>query len=239
MAQSREFPRLTLPGLVVCEGRDDREFLGRMLGMMSIPEGVIHIEQYAATATDKSVASGETWISDYIEILTLRPGFERVRAVGFVRDGDRAPRSKLQSVQHHLRLAGLPIPRSHGELVIGTQPQALTIGVFVMPDGRRRGALEDLYLDAVEYFSESSRDRALHCVDAFLDCLDPVRRMQATRRKKTRLHAWLASRADPATRPGQAITWNVLPWDCPPLHPMRDFLRRLAAAAQATGGPSA
>jgi hypothetical protein len=193
-----------------------------MLGVIGIPEGLIHVEQYAPKGADATGASGETWISTYISGLALRPGFEVVRSLGLVRDADQGARSKLQGLQHHLREAGLPVPRNHGELASGRQPQALTIGIFVMPDGRRRGALEDLYLDAIEHFSESSRDRALACVDAFVRCLDQGSRLTAARRKKARLHAWLASRTDPATRPGQAITWNVVPWDCPPLSPIRD-----------------
>jgi hypothetical protein len=239
VAHPDEYPRLRLPGLLVCEGRDDQEFLGRMLGVMGIPEGLIHIEQYAPKSTESSSASGETWISHYLQGLTLRPGFERVRSVGFVRDADRAPRSKLEGLQHHLGRAKLPVPRSHGVVMTVMEPKSLTVGLFIMPDGRRRGALEDLYLDAIDYFSVRSKDRAIECVDAFIHCLDPRGRMNAARKKKTRLQVWLSSRSDPTTRPGQAITWNLLPWDCPPLEPIRSFLRQLADAASEPPAPSA
>lgn len=156
-----------------------------MLGVMGIPEGVIHIEQFAPKIEDPNAAGGETWIPNYIEGLSLRPGFEVVRAVGLVRDADRGARSKFESTRAHLRNGGLPVPRRHAELArVGSGDEALTVGVFIMPDGQRGGSLEDLYLDAIAYESDRTRDRALLCVDSFLSCLDPRSRLPAARRKR-------------------------------------------------------
>jgi hypothetical protein len=229
-----DFDRIKLPGLLVCEGRDDKEFLGRMLGEMGIERGLIEIEQFAPRRADGALQGGESWIPLYIGGLPLRQGFDRLRALGIVQDADRGPKSKLKSVRALLKEAGLPVPRIHGELArsLPSGSERLTVGVFIMPDGQRQGTLEDLYFDAIDERSHQSRDRSLDCVDAFLDCLDPQRRFRVARRRKARLYGWFASREDPTVRPGQALSWNYVRAESQAFGPIRAFLAELAAAAQ-------
>jgi hypothetical protein len=195
---------------------------------MGVREGLIHIEQYSPRTAEAGSAGGETWIPSYVSGLRIRPGFEHVRSIGFVRDADRGPKAKLLSLRYHLKAAALPVPRSHGAFATRSRPDSMSVGVFIMPDGVSHGALEDLYLAAVEHQSVVARDRALVCVDSFLDCLDPGSRTSSANRAKRRLRAWLTTRADPTILPGQAVTRLALRTDCPPLEPIKAFLRRIA-----------
>lgn len=232
--RASQFPPIKMPGLLVCEGNDDKEFLGRMLGEMGIERGLIEVENFAPRGGSTSGAGGEAWVPEYIKGLPLRPGFERLRALGIVRDADRGPKAKLKSTRALLKEAGLPTPHGHGAIVRESRPEVenLCVRVFIMPDGRRPGALEDLYFDAIEEAASGTHDRSIDCVDAFLNCLDPQRRFRLARRKKARLYAWFASRADPSVRPGQALTWQYIKADCSAFGPIKAFLHELAAAAQ-------
>jgi len=204
--------------IVACEGIDDQEFLRRMLDHLRISER--RIDQYR----------GKAQLPTYLRGLRDSTDFETIRVVGVIRDGDDSPGGAWQSVRDLLQRLDLPCPTGPGTIGTGrcgVDGITRSIGVFIMPDNNSPGALEDLCLRAV------ADSASLTCVDEFLACV--AARTNVTCRQqdvpKARLNAWLASRADPTLRLGQAVAARQLPPDSPAFDPIKDFLRALAVAA--------
>lgn len=207
-------PRLDRPILIVCEGRDDERFLVAMLSALGV-----------TTPFLVEFVEGAGKLGDYILAVRRRPGFQNVRAFAVIRDADNDAAAAFASVRGFLADSGYPVPARSGQLGQGgINGAALTVGVFIMPDGAQPGALEDLYLAAL------TDDPSLACVNAFLDCTAPHAPMEPSQRSKAQIHAWLASRREPAIRLAQALNDHyVSPWH-PAFGPIRAFLQQLAAA---------
>jgi hypothetical protein len=210
------------PHLVLaCEGRDDRAFLEVMVDSLQIQDR--RIEEYR----------GKSELPRYLRGLRDSDLFDTVRAVGILRDADDSPDRAWLSVRDTLRRLSLPCPSRPGLFragPCGDDERTRTIGVFIVPDGQSTGALEDLCLRAV------ASDPALVCAQEFLDCVQVHSGVVCPNQHvpKARLNAWLASRADPTLRLGQAIASGDIAPDSVAFGPIRQFLQDLAAAA-ATG----
>jgi len=101
-----------------------------------------------------------------------------------------------------------------------------TVGVFIAPDGRARGALESLYLRAIE------DSPTVDCVKHFMQCVSPLLHSPlVAHRAKVEFHTWLAASESPGILPGQAMDANYINRDSTAFAPIRDFLTKLAAAA--------
>jgi hypothetical protein len=221
-------PRTSIDGrgaLVACEGRDDEEFLLRMLQFLRVAN--VAVRRYDGTPRLPAFLLG---LRDSTE-------FETIRAVGIVRDADERADSAFQSVADRLDRLGLPRPRRVGDISVGRcelDGLARAFGVFILPDGQASGALEELCLRAIE------GDSALACAEEFLGCVQTRARVACTAKdqSKARLNAWLASRRNPSLRIGTAIAAHQIPPDSPAFGAIRDFLTRLAAAASDPGAPA-
>jgi hypothetical protein len=204
--------------ILACEGADDEAFLHRMLDHLRI------------TGVDIRKFDGKPQLPTFLLGLRDSTEFEAVRCVGIVRDADMRAASALQSVTDRLRQLRLPVPRLAGGLSTGNceiDGLVRTFGVFIMPDGRSPGELEDLCLAAIE------NDLALTCAQEFLDCVHARTGTVCPEKdtSKARLNAWLASRTDPTLRMGHAVASRDIPPDSRVFDPIRAFLTQLAAAA--------
>jgi len=176
-------------------------------------------------------------LHDFLSALPLRDEDQRLRALGIVCDADREDgHTAFGRVRDDLRNTRYAVPARPNDIVRGgwVGGSALSVGVFIMPDNRSPGALEDLCLDSI------GTDPSLACVSEFLNCVATtgiVWREQHL--SKARLNVWLGSRSDPRRRLRHAIPANVFPIQSPAFGPIRDFLTRLAAAADAPESPSA
>jgi hypothetical protein len=102
------------------------------------------------------------------------------------------------------------------------------MGIFIAPDGGTPGALESLYLRAIQ------KDSIADCIQAFMQCVTPhLHSPLVAHRAKVEFHTWLASREKPDILPGQALDANYIVRDHHAFGPIRDFLAQLAAAAAA------
>ncbi len=141
-------------------------------------------------------------------------------AIGIMRDADDSPARALQSVTDALGSLDLAAPGSHGAFAQGTP----SVGVFILPDGRSPGAVEDLCWQAV-------RDTpAGRCAEAYLECLQGSAALTSKNVAKTLAHAYLSAQEDPSTSVGVGARKDYWPFDNPVFEPMKGFLRRLAAA---------
>ena len=209
---------ITEPGLIVGEGKDEAELFSSLLDHLGI--NGVRVEEYR----------GKQRLVPFLRDLPDRAGFDRLRRICITRDVDhpddphyQSIDSILQSLDDALRPRGLPSPNDV-EVVVG-QANALQIGVFLMPGGRRDGALEDLCLEAI------ADDLASPCIDAYFQCLDAcgiARPTLKTMISKARIHAWLASREEAdLKRMGEAAANKYIPWNHAAFDPLKTFLLAL------------
>lgn len=128
------------------------------------------------------------------------------RVVGFVLDADESSASRWQSVRDRLLKVGFnndQVPEEHPpEGFIGYSRQFKSrVGVWIMPDNRNEGALEDFLLALV--------DQADPVFAHATEATDTAKKLGATfadkDRDKARLHAWLAWQEKPGCPYGIAI----------------------------------
>ena len=180
--------------------------------------------------TDKRVipflmeANGVEWGTDrpivYIEPYDgidqmLKPGAIEgelsatgLKALGIVVDANGDARRRWAQVRH-LCLAQLPSLPSDlpAEGLRVTHASGTRFGVWIMPDNRSKGMLEDLLVQLVPTESESLFALAGRCVDEAADHDAPFKPMQQT---KAKVHTWLAWQDEPGRSLHQAVDHRVL-----------------------------
>ena len=208
----------TASHLLLVEGKDEERFFSALL----------ESELSGRVSECQVIPLGKDRFRPRLRGLAIHIRGSSVRSVGVVRDADEHPAGALQSVCDALAAADFPRPGLHGAIV-GTNPR---VGIFVMPDGHSRGALEALCRRSVE------SEIAGSCVEQYLDCLKNrdgwgggIARNSA-QRDKAFVHAYLASREDPARiRDSSSEGAQQGVWDFrhEAFWPVTEFLRQLTA----------
>lgn len=150
---------------------------------------------------------------------------ENARAVGLVIDAeDREFRDAWASVCGAMK-RGFGVEEMPPPGTVGAHEGRLgRVGAFVLPDNGSSGMLEDLCLSAIA----AQKHVAAKCVDAFVECLQDteVRRPDWPKR---RMQAFLAAQDKPGLLLGQAAQAGYFDFDDECWHPLKQFLRALAA----------
>lgn len=124
-------------------------------------------------------------------------------AVGILIDADNDPAAKWNAVLNQIRLAGygeLPDePNSQG--VIIHDAYLPRVGIWIMPDNRQTGAIEDFLIGMIV-----ETDPLWQRVVATVDQIPQIeRRFRESRLIKAYAYTWLAWQAEPGKPLGQAI----------------------------------
>ena len=114
------------------------------------------------------------------------------RAVGILADANDDPRARWQSVSDRLREAGVRPPDRlpPGGLVLDGLPRT---GVWLMPDNTASGELEDFVVELLPP-DDPVWPRAGRYVEGIPDA---DRKFNPRKASRAKIHAWLATRADP------------------------------------------
>lgn len=195
--------QLRFPALLVGEGQDEVRFFTALLKEMRLE------------STQVEQCGGKTGLRTYLRTLRLRPDFGQVHTLAIVRDADTDATSAFHSVCDALQTQRFAIPPAPGQWA----PGAVRVGVWLMPEGRTPGMLEDLCLAAVR------EDRAMACVEEYLGCLAQRLSASSHHTAKARLHVWLASRPEPDLRLGEAAEKGYWPWEHVAFTALREFLQ--------------
>ena len=136
--------------------------------------------------------------------------FKSMERIGIVLDADSDPASRWTSVQGRLRECGLETPTdlpSAGLIENGDiGGKAFRCGVWMMPDNRTDGMLED-FITTLIADGDVLWPHACGSTKAAKDLGAPFNDTHCT---KASLHAWLAWQETPGRPIGQAITAKVL-----------------------------
>ena len=178
--------------LLLVEGQDEINLLKALI--RHFMKGETGLQVIAAGGKDK-------FPKNLTAIKTAAQADRKLHTIGVLRDADNNPKGAFQSVCEHLRRVGYTPPKSHGTFSSGSP----SIGVFILPDGHTRGAVETLCRQSVK-----DTDTA-QCVEQYLNCLTERNAMQSNNQDKSFAHAYLAAMHNPVARVGEGALGGI--WD--------------------------
>ena len=199
------------------EGKDDHHAIRHLLlrhGIDSLVIDIKGLEEEDAGGKNKLLAGMKA------EVTTSND-----KAIGFVLDADSAPEDCWRSVRARLKDIGLTLPDEIPEdgFVGYTATFQARVGVWLMPDNRRSGALEEFLQDLIDngdallQLAETSTTSAKGLGAAFPDA----------RRPKAVLHTWLAWQKRPGVPYGTAIKARYFQHDSPAALAFVDWFQRV------------
>ena len=198
--------KIELSKLLLVEGDSDRRFFEALLRKLFTTK-TIQVERYG----------GKPALRRFLRLLQVSPDYPRVESIGVTRDANGSAASAFQSVRGLLESAGLDAPDSPLVLTEG-KPR---VAVFVLPDCASRGTLETLCLAAV------ASDAAMRCVEHYTRCLEETAGIPHNISDKARAHVFLASRARPDLRVGEAAEAGHWQFETAVFDPLKRFLQAL------------
>lgn len=191
--------------LLIVEGAEEVGFFGALLKHMNIDSVQVKEMQ------------GKPKLPSFIKTLTFVPNYETVESIAIICDADADPGNAFQSIINALKKASLSCPDRHGAFSQG-HPK---IGIFIMPDGLNQGMLENLCLNTL------LRDPAMRCVEEYFNCIAKTGIPEPKPIAKAKVYAWLASRADPKRRVGEAAKAGIWSWEHPAFNDLLAFLKKI------------
>lgn len=144
-------------------------------------------------------------------------------ALGILADANGDITGRWQEISGRLARAGCTVPKTlsrSGNVFSG--PRGILVGVWLMPDNRSSGELEDFVHDLIP-----ANDPVLPRAKRYIDGIPEVeRKFENGKLTRAYVHAWLAARKEP--RPmGTAIKTGDLSHDAGAANSFVDWLRKL------------
>ena len=145
------------------------------------------------------------------------------RAVGIVVDADTAPLDQWKAVADQLQKVGLAIPEDPvpGGICIRESTRLPRVGIWLMPDNKSPGELEDFVRTMLP-----NGDPVWPASAKYINSIRPEHRKFREKVLRAKLHAWLATRKQPG-RIGAAIKEGDLEVDGALATSFGDWLRRV------------
>ena len=188
------------PSILRVEGKDDVHAISHLLMRHGVDCEAVAVDIRSPDDGGDETTGGRNALLEGMQTAVMSG---TGRAVGFVLDADTAPENRWNAVRDRLIGVGIEPPSEipTGGFVGEVDAVQTRVGVWLMPDNRRSGALEEFLQDLV-----SSNDSLLPIAE------------QSTQRAKERgarfpdsdqikavLHAWLAWQARPGLPYGSAV----------------------------------
>ena len=211
-------PRDERPTLRV-EGKDDKHVIENLLSRHGVDHTAIDIKNSAQG--DEDSGGKDNLLKGMRLAVTTSTG----RSVGFVLDADRAPTDRWRAVRARLADLELTLPDEipEGGFVGDALAVQARVGVWLMPDNRRSGALEEFLEDLVnnedpllQHAGESARGAKIRGA-----------LFSNAKRRKAVLHTWLAWQRRPGLPYGLAITAHYFQHDSPAALAFVNWYRRV------------
>ena len=125
------------------------------------------------------------------------------KSLGFVMDANDSPQNTWQAVTARLRQVGVQTPKEihEGGFVGESKAYKARVGVWLMPDNRKTGALEDFLRDLIE----EGDPLFTHAEDSAREAKSHGAQYSDRNYLKAVLHTWLAWQKKPGRPYGTAI----------------------------------
>ena len=210
------------PSILHVEGKDDVHSIFHLLlrhgiDCESIPVSIKH------SGADGDDASGG--VNRLLAGMQVDVKASSGRSVGFVLDADEVPGNRWHAVRDRLEPVGLTLPNEIPAVGFVDEARSIRarVGVWLMPDNRRSGALEEFLRDLVE-----GGDPLLPLADESTGyATERGARFPDTARRKAVLHAWLAWQESPGLPYGSAIRARYFGHDSAAALAFVDWFRRV------------
>ena len=197
------------PQMLIVEGNDERHVIEKLLQRHDLPWSF---------DIDPKGGFEELRQSIYSEV-----NAPKRQALGILADANDCVDRRWQSLSDRLGEAGCHLPAGpvmEGAIFDG--PRDIRVGVWLMPDNRHSGELEDFVADMIPT-TDPIWPRAQSYID---DIPNDLRQFRPGKLTRAYVHAWLATREVP--RPmGLAITAGDLRYDAPVAKKFVGWLRNL------------
>lgn len=149
-------------------------------------------------------------VEGLLDLLQIEPRASDMERLAAIVDADQDVAARWAAVRARLLKAGYrdvpTAPAPGGTFVVDADAQLPNLALWLMPDNRLPGMLEDFLT-----FLVPEGDGCLPLVDDFLASIpSECRRFAEIHRAKARIHAWLAVQEEPGKPLGQAITARYL-----------------------------
>ena len=179
--------------VLLVEGQDDRHVVRHLLG------------QAPSTVSFDIRDKGNVY--ELLKAIEPEIRVSGRAAVGIVADANDDPDARWAAISGRLREAEIEAPKAPSSrgAIIGGAPR---VGVWLMPDNRRPGELEDFVKQMIPH-DDPVWPRAREYVRGIPEAARPFRPGKTSHAE---LHAWLATREDPG-RMGSAIGHGDLKTD--------------------------
>jgi len=200
------------------EGRDDLATIATLLEKYGI---TLKLTNWAARIVD--VGS----VDDLLEGVQTAVRTGSGRRIGFVLDADQSVKSRWESIRHHLQATGvasLPKTPDPQGFVGASTTYKTRVGVWIMPDNKSSGMLEDFLQQLVDQH-DSLLEHAFASTDKAKQ--DYHAKFPDTSRSKAVIHAWLAWQERPGKPFGQAFKANYFRHNHPAAERFVEWYRRL------------
>lgn len=170
MAKINETTKITSKNILVVEGSDEEKFFEALFSVEKIEcIQILNVE-------------GKYNFKSKVIALSKLSGFDEIEKLGLILDADNNADSTFQKITDVLKAIPLEAPPEK-HIFYGQKP---AIGVYIMPDYKETGMLEDLCLEAVK------DEPAMVCVKAFEEKVtgleNPPRNLT-----KSKAHVYLVS----------------------------------------------
>ena len=198
--------------VLLVEGKDDEHVIYRLRDYHNVPT--------TFSVKDKK---GIEKLLETLDVELDAGGLERL---GVIVDADIAPVSRWQSLRSIFAQSGCPLPAKIDPLgtVVELSGRTLArVGVWVMPDNKAQGMLED-FVRLLVPPGDALLALAGGCVD---EVIARDQRFPAGHRSKALIHTWLSWQEEPGTPLGLAIKNSRMNPDAPTALPLIDWLRRM------------
>jgi hypothetical protein len=201
--------------LLLVEGKDDAIVLSNLLLHHSVPK--------CCRIKDK------VGIENLVATLPTELKTSDLERLGIVVDADLNIEDRWKSLRGALsRSGGVDIPSAPGPgglvFPMALSDRDLVVGVWIMPNNKLPGMLEDFVRFLVPKERESLWNRAADCL---AQIPQQERRFPAERQSKAHVHTWLSWQEEPGTPLGLAITKRYLDADAPYARQLVDWVCRL------------
>ena len=213
--------------VLLVEGLDDQHVMWNLFEARRIAETFEVQRPDADGVADES--GGIETLLDSIRWRLATGDLERLAVV--VDANDKGPAARWQAIRDRLvdaEFDGVPEEHSPDGTVFDLSlrprtPRSIRFGVWIMPDNRSKGMLEDFVIGLIR-----EDDEMLPRVDGFLDSIpEETQRFSDAHRPKARVHTWLAVGERPGRPMGQAIKADrQLDANHPTVQPFIDWVQR-------------
>lgn len=205
--------------LILCEGRDEWNFLVSYLNSKALEErseysGTIQVEDFG----------GNEELPTKLMLWVRAPGFENLKSLIVIRDAESSAETASNCVIRAFEKAGLPVPTSPHHFV---SDEKIKTGFLLFPECSselRDGTLEDLCLSILE----ENDDAVLNEVETFLSDLESRCVLSFPRRFKAKLHTYFSIEDKYVSlKIGEAAKAGAFNWYSSNLNQIKSFLSEM------------